>query len=110
MELAESSYRVTRTFPSTERFGITSQIRRAAVSIPSNIAEGHSRSTGDYLRYLLISRGSLTELQTQVELSVRLGFLSRDKAIPVLHRCDDVGRRLGSLRKQLLSKRCSPIP
>ena len=111
MDLVEACYRATRTFPAAERYGLISQLRRAAVSIPSNIAEGHSRSLGDYVRHLLISAGSLTELETQVELSIRLGFLSREQAEPLLHCCTDLGRMLWSLRKRLQARRSQlPIP
>ena len=67
MDLTEASYRASSGFPAAERYGLVSQMRRAAVSVASNIAEGHSRSIGDYIRHLLISTGSLTELETQVE-------------------------------------------
>ena len=91
-------------------------MRRAAVSIPSNIAEGHSRSLGDYIRHLRISAGSLTELETQFELCVRLDFIARTDAQPLLHMCSDVGRMLWSLRTRLDAKRLAtpdprtPIP
>jgi four helix bundle protein len=76
MELAEAVYRVTALFSSDERFGLTSQLRRAAVSIPSNIAEGFGRqSRPEYLRYLRIARGSLAELGTQIELACRVGLM-----------------------------------
>ena len=79
MQLAKAVYRVTATMPGTERFGLTSQMRRAAVSVPSNIAEGHGReSRGDYIRFLKTARGSLMELQTQLILSMDLGFLTSD--------------------------------
>lgn len=76
MQLARSLYAATMHMPDAERFGLTSQMRRAAVSIPSNIAEGYARqSTDEYIRYLRISRGSLAELSTQVELAATLQYL-----------------------------------
>jgi len=75
MSLVEAVYRFTRRFPSTERYTLTSQIRRAAISVPSNLAEGAARrSTQDYLRFLSIARGSLSELDTQMQIAHRLGF------------------------------------
>src|SRR6476646_11745789 len=76
MVLAKEVYRVTGGMPESEKFGLTNQMRRAAVSIPSNIAEGHARqSRADYLKFLRIARGSLAELATQVELAVNLKML-----------------------------------
>jgi len=76
MALAELLYKVTAAFPPDERFGLISQLRRAGVSVPSNIAEGYGRArTAEYCRYLEMSRGSLYELQTQAELARRLGWL-----------------------------------
>ena len=77
MDLTVAVYKATERMPESERFGLTGQMRRAAVSIPSNIAEGYARqSTGDYLKHLRIARGSFAELDTQTELSVRLSFLN----------------------------------
>jgi four helix bundle protein len=105
MDLAEATYNVTRTFPDTERYGLISQLRRAAVSVASNIAEGHCRSLGDYIRHLLVSSGSLAEMETQFTLSQRLGFLPGGSAEQLLQTCDDLGRKLGALRKSLRSRR-----
>jgi four helix bundle protein len=111
MDLAEATYRATERFPVDERYGLVTQLRRAAVSVSSNIAEGHARSTGDYLRHLLISSGSLTEMETQFILSSRLGFLQREQADSLLQACDQLGRMLGSLRRSLRARRTrAPSP
>jgi four helix bundle protein len=79
MALVEDVYRCTARFPREERFGLVSQIRRSAVSIASNIAEGSSRrTTAELLHFLYVSRGSLAELRTQLEIAVRLGYASED--------------------------------
>ncbi|PPU85468.1 four helix bundle protein [Xanthomonas hortorum pv. hederae] len=81
MSLVEAIYRLSHDFPDSERFGLTAQMRRAAISVPSNIAEGAARrSTADYLRYLSIARGSLAELDTQLQIATRLQFGSPDTA------------------------------
>ena len=77
MDLTERVYELTRAFPSDEKFGLTSQLRRAAVSVPSNIAEGWGRnSTGSFVRYLRIAHGSLAEIETQIEIAHRLEYIS----------------------------------
>ncbi|GAA0719082.1 four helix bundle protein [Dokdonella soli] len=76
MALVETVYRLSRSFPDSEHFGLTSQVRRCAVSVPSNIAEGAARrSTAEYLRFLSMARGSLSELDTQIQIATRLGYI-----------------------------------
>ena len=77
VELVERVYRITAAFPPSERYGLTGQLRRAALSVPSNIAEGHARSgTRELLHFLSIAAGSLSELDTLIELAQRLGYLN----------------------------------
>ena len=85
MDLAEEVYRTSAQMPPDERFGLTSQMRRAATSVPANIAEGHAReSRKDYLRFLVIARGSLAELQTHILLAERLGLMSGQRLIALV--------------------------
>jgi len=78
MELTAMVYKLTQKFPSEERFGLTNQLRRAAVSVPSNIAEGKGRSTiGELVQFVGIARGSILEIQTQLEIALMLGFGDR---------------------------------
>ena len=102
MLACECVYRTTAAFPRDERFGLISQLRRAAVAVPSNIAEGWGRgSTQDYLRFLRVARGSLYELETQLELARRLGYIDdqkRDEAVAAVRRC---GRILAGLIKSI---------
>ncbi|MCC6574070.1 MAG: four helix bundle protein [Planctomycetes bacterium] len=91
-------YRLTESFPAKEQFGLTSQMRRAAVSIPANVAEGKGRvRKGDYLQFLSIARGSLAELETLLELSVELGFAKADPARDLWKMLQEVGRLLSGL-------------
>jgi four helix bundle protein len=102
MELAESVYRTTRSFPNDERFGLRMQVRRAAVSVASNIAEGHGRTSGkDYSRFVMIARGSLKEVETQLILCERLGFLTLADVKPLLDLSSRANRLLTGLRKRL---------
>jgi four helix bundle protein len=102
MDLAVDCYRLTESFPSGEKFGLTAQIQRAAVSVPSNIAEGHGRSiTREYLHHLAIAHGSLMELETQVQLSVRLGYGDPEAANGVLEKTTECGRMLHGLIRRM---------
>jgi len=102
MDLAEAVYRVSEGFPKQEAFGLTSQLHRAAVSIPSNIAEGKERdSSREFLRFLSIAMGSLAELETQLLSSSRLGYVAgvdNQALIPLL---DEMGKMLRGFKKCL---------
>ena len=90
MNLVEEVYRITDSFPKREIFGLTNQVRRSAVSIPSNIAEGQGRSTtADFLRYLYIARGSLQEMETQIMLAQRLKYLCESDYLPLMAQASD---------------------
>jgi len=98
MQLVTDIYQLTNTFPQNEIYGLTSQIRRCAVSIPSNIAEGYARnSTDDYVRFLKISCGSLFELQTQIEISFNLGFIQKESFNKIYAMSREIERMLSSL-------------
>jgi four helix bundle protein len=100
MGLVREVYRATRTFPSDEMYGLTGQIRRAAVSIPSNLAEGHGRnSRREFRQFIGQARGSLTELETQLEIARDLGHLARAQAAELLSRASEVGRMINGLRQ-----------
>ncbi len=98
IELAEAIYKITARFPRHEQFGLSSQLQRAIVSVPSNIAEGYSRNrTGDYLRFLAIARGSLSEVKTQLVIAGRLGYIEAQEANTMLIRVDGLLRQLTAL-------------
>jgi four helix bundle protein len=102
-KLALQAYRVTVTFPSAERFGLISQLRRAAASIPTNIAEGSKReSNQEYARFLNIAEGSLAETEYLLMLSRDLGFLARDTADGLLKEITDIARMLNALKKKVV--------
>jgi four helix bundle protein len=105
MTLAESCYRLTHQFPRDELFGLTSQIRRAAGSVPANIAEGHGReNTGSFVQHLRISQGSLKELETHLLLAERVGILPAPDLRPVLDQCESLGKMLRALIRSLQDK------
>ena len=105
MDLVEQVYRATGAFPGEERYGLTSQMRRAAVSVPSNIAEGQGRaSTADFLRFLTIARGSVKELETQVLIARRLDYLDEQNVSGLTRRTEEVSRLLSGLIASLKDK------
>ena len=105
MSLAEVCYRVTRQFPREEMFGLTSQIRRAAVSVAANIAEGHGReNTRSFIQYLRISQGSLKELETHLLLCERVELASHESLEPMHQNCQQLGRMLRGLIRKLEEK------
>jgi four helix bundle protein len=104
MDLAASVYRVTSEFPREEVYGLRAQIRRAVVSIPSNIAEGQGRQTdNEFLRYLSIAHGSLREVETQTILAQRLGSIAPESGARILQSASEVGRLITGLKNRLRS-------
>jgi four helix bundle protein len=102
IEIAKAAYIVTRAFPREEMFTLTSQIRRAAASIPANIAEGHGReSTGDFVRFLRMSQGSLKELETHLYIAESVGIVAESALVDVRDLCDREGRMLRALIRSL---------
>lgn len=102
MALAKQIYVVTASFPSDERFGLINQMRRASVSVPSNIAEGHARaSTAEFQPYISIAMGSVAELETQVLLSLDPGFLNPDQQEQLMPKLDQIGKMLRGLHRSL---------
>lgn len=104
IRLVIESYHVGRRLPTDERFGLTSQIRRAAVSVPANIAEGHGRgSRGDYRQHVWIAVGSLRELETLFEIVSQLKYVDEKSLTMVRGLCNELGRMLTRLAKRLKS-------
>lgn len=98
MDLVTAVYHLTAKFPKDELFGLTSQLRRAAISIPSNIAEGQGRLSEKEFRYFLgQARGSLMEVETQIQIAENLGYLERESTPPMMEMCAEVGRILNGL-------------
>jgi four helix bundle protein len=105
MQLAEEVYRLTQQFPKHEIYGLTSQIQRAAVSIPANIAEGHANgSTKEFARFLGIAQGSLAELETHLMLAERMKYGNPIEIGAILSRCGDEARMLRALRRTIRNR------
>jgi four helix bundle protein len=106
MRLAKRIYQVTQKFPREERFGLTSQLRRAAVFVPSNLAEGHARfGAGEFSRFLSIAMGSVAELETQILLSHELGYIKEALTLELLAELDVIGKMLRGLAKSIEKRR-----
>jgi four helix bundle protein len=102
MRVAKEIYKITRTFPESEKFGLTSQLQRAAVSIPSNIAEGSGRNTKkDFAHFLGQARGSLYEVITQLEICVSIGILKLEQISKLLNECESLSKQLNALISSL---------
>ena len=106
MDLVEMVYKVTASFPKQELFGLTAQLRKAAVSIPSNIAEGQGRqSDREFHHFLRISHGSLREVETQILIATRLAYMSEQSKSSLLERSAEIGRLTNGLLSTLSAKR-----
>ena len=102
MDLSVEVYRLSASFPRDERFGLTAQVRRAATSVPANVAEGNARGTRkDYAHFVSIARVSLAETETFILLAVRLGYVNDGRVAPALELANEVGRMLNALRSRL---------
>ena len=102
MDLVVEIYRLFQSFPAAERYGLVSQMQRAAISIPGNIAEGQARkSSGAFQNHLSIAAGSLAELETQIMLAERLGFCHKETSSSLLASTDEIGRMLTGLKTSL---------
>jgi four helix bundle protein len=98
IQLVTDIYKLTKTFPKEEIYGLASQMQRAVVSIPSNIAEGNDRnSSKEFSQFLRIARGSLAELETQIIISEKLGYTDKGQITPILNSCYEIGRMINGL-------------
>lgn len=104
VELAVPIYRITETFPKSEIYGLASQMRRAAISIASNIAEGYGRSEPELARYLTMARGSLAELETQAEIAKRIGYLAITEHTGLSEEINILGRQLNVFHQRVSQK------
>lgn len=104
MDLAVEVYRLVKLLPKIETYALSDQMRRAVVSVPSNIAEGQGRnSTKDFIKFLAIARGSQKELETQLQLCVRIGYITEEKISVAMNLCEEIGKMLNTLMKKLKS-------
>ena len=102
MDMVEMVYKITGKFPKQELYGLTNQLRRAAVSVPSNIAEGHTRkSKAEYLNFLSIAQGSRAEVETQMLIAQRLRYVTSDETTPVLSLLNEINRMISAIKRRL---------
>lgn len=105
MQLVKMIYLATKTLPREELYGLSNQLHRAAISIPSNIAEGFGRyNTKDYVHFLRIARGSCYEVETQLQICLQLNYLTEEEASASLQLCDEIGRMLNTMLTKLSEK------
>ena len=105
MDIVETVYRVSAEFPKSELYGLTGQVRRAAVSVPSNVAEGPTRaSTKEYLNHLSMAQASLADVETQMEIASRLGYLASTELSAILEQTAVLGKQLHALRNALAKR------
>ena len=110
MDLVQNVYEVVRAFPKEEIYGLMSQLKRAAVSVPSNIAEGQGRkSTRDFLHHLSIAYGSLMEVETQILIAVRLEYLNQQGVERIVEQTAEVGRLINGLSNALTHKQIEAV-
>jgi four helix bundle protein len=103
--LVRAIYHLSHKFPQDERFGLVTQMRRAAVSVPSNVAEGQSRHTrGEFIQFISHAEGSLAELETQILIAVDLNFCDQAEAAPILEQVEELQKMLNSLRQKLATR------
>ncbi|HYX28610.1 MAG TPA: four helix bundle protein [Pyrinomonadaceae bacterium] len=106
MKFAKRVYQTTQSFPSDERFGLTNQLRRASVSVPSTLAEGHARfGAGEFARFISIAMGSVAELETQILLSADLGYVTVRASNELLGELETIGKMLRGLAKSITKRR-----
>ena len=105
IELAKRIYALTRRFPNEEKFGLTSQMRRAAISVPSNVAEGQARrTTPEFIQFVSHAEGSAAELDTQIILAIELNFCRKTDVLPIYELNDEIRRMLNALRRKLAER------
>ena len=105
MDLVVMSYQLTKRFPKSESFGLSSQLQRAAVSVPANIAEGRTRKhQKEFLQFLSVANGSLAELETHVQIAQRLNYIDDKQLMEVLNRTGEIGKMLNGLRNSIKSR------
>ena len=109
MDLAQEVYEVTETIPTKETYGIISQMTRAAVSIPSNIAEGSGRSEKDFAHFLSIALGSLFELNTQIMLSERIGYMDNKQSVALQNKADKLQMMIAGFKRRLEKGGYEPV-
>ncbi len=111
MDLVVRCYETARAFPASEQYGLTSQVQRAAVSVPANIAEGQAREhKKEFLHHLSIAHGSVAELETHIEIARRVGYLESDAAQNLFTQTEEVGKMINGLRRSLRQTRSEKRP